>query len=339
MSYQRVGLIVNPRAGAGSGVAVGRTVIAALQPEHVITGPGPLGEDAARGRLADTARLTVVDLADSGRLATQRLAQEAQRLGAEVLVVVGGDGTMADAATALHALGATLPILGVGAGSTNAGGLVTLLATEADKLAGATTELAGVNALELRLPDGDTVLAFNDVVVSDTICGTLDGRFVNLAAAAFMDGESVERAPEPLRCPDASVTKLRADGSDLPVSEGLAAGSVVVGFTRTGDVTGQALLGGLGLSSAAGIPAACLISSFPVVHASMSVPCHAAMEPLQSAYVGLSEGEVIRIAGFDNGAFLCADGNPLHSLKTHDAAEVRFVAGACQVVRLAGGAS
>ncbi len=372
MSFQRVGLIVNPRAGAGGGdgIAAARTVLEALQPERLITGPGSLGEDAARGSLTNTRRLTVVgpradgaaseEAVADGRLATQQIAREASRLGAEVLVVVGGDGTMADAATALHAAGSRLPILGVGAGSTNAGGLVTLLRTELNQLAGAATKVESVSALELRLPDGDTVLAFNDVVVGDTICGTLDGRFVNLGAEAYMRGETVQRSPEPLLCPGARVTKLRAatredahsesagadvaararvGGNELLVSAGLAAGSVVVGFTRTGDVMGQALLGGLGLSSVAGVPAACLVSSFPVVYAEMSAPCHAAMEPLESSYVGLAEGEVIRLEGFDDGAVLCADGNPLHALRAHDTAEVRLIVGACRVVRLAGGGS
>lgn len=321
MRLERIGLVVNPRAGVGGlrNRALAEAVLAALAPCQVVAGPGESGTTSAQ--------------------TTKRIAREAAYQQADALVVIGGDGTMADVANALFAADSSLPILGVGAGSTNAGALVSLDHTRVHELAGALLETTSVPALELRLPDGGKVLAFNDVVVGTTVCGTIDGRYVNLAAEALMCGERVEATPEPLRSATALVSKLTGAARELRVAEGEAVGSIVIGFTRIGDVQGQALLGGLGLSCGAGIPAACLVASFPLVFAALGPERHADFEPLQSSYVGLDAGECLQLTGLGNGAVLCADGNPLHRLHPEDVAEIRMVADACSVVRLPGGKS
>jgi len=348
---ERIGLVVNPRAGVGGerNQAVAEAVLAALAPCEVVAGPG---EPSAAG--PDLAHdITAADrpAGCTTPATTRRIAREAVRQKADALVVIGGDGTMADAVNALFADGSSLPVLGVGAGSTNAGALVSLDHTRVSELATAQLETQPVTALELQLPTGDKVLAFNDVVVGNTVCGTLDGRYVNLAAEALMRGERLEITPEPLRSAGARVSKVTsnsapaafeataADADELTIAQGDAVASIVIGFTRTGDVQGQALLGGLGLSAGAGIPAGCLVASFPLVFAELWPGRHTGFEPLRSSYAGLGAGESIRLTGLGDGAVLCADGNPLHRLRPEDVAEVRVVAGACQVVRLVGGGS
>lgn len=319
MRLERIGLVVNPRAGEGGerNRTVTAAVLAALAPVEVIAG-------------------SVEPDVESSRAITQRVARESANQGADALVIVGGDGTMADAATVLHDVGSRVPILGVGAGSTNAGALVSIEHTRVNELVGAVLEVRPVAALELRLPDGAKSLAFNDVVIGTTICGTAGGKYVNLAAEPFMRGQAHIAVPEPVRSATATVTKSQRGGTELSVAEGEGVGSVVIGFTRIGDVRGQALLGGLGLSSAAGVPAGCLVASFPLVFAELGPKEHAEFEPLRSAYVGLSEGEHIRLGGLGGGAVLCADGNPLHLLRPEDQAEIAFIADASQVVTLAG---
>src|SRR5690606_8335749 len=137
--------------------------------------------------------------AASGRATTRDLVVRAARFGAEAIVVVGGDGTLSDAATALHAAGADVPIIGVGAGSTNAGALVSVDHTSVDRLLQGELHDVNVAALSLVLPGGGRCLAFNDVVVGTTVCGTLDGGYVNLAAEPFMRGQRTLAEPEPLR--------------------------------------------------------------------------------------------------------------------------------------------
>lgn len=337
MRPRRLGLVVNPTAGGGreGTLAAAAAALAALAPAEVVTGPGELGEAACLRRRASDPGLAVtvaVPGSATGRAATADLVVRAARSGVDALVVVGGDGTLSDAATALHAAGLSVPVVGVGAGSTNAGALVSVERAAVGDLAADLREET-VTALALVLPGGERCLAFNDVVVGDTVCGTVGGRFVNLAAAPFMRGERVLASPTAVRSPAARVTKAGADGREVEVGAGEDVGCVVVGFTRTGDVVGQALLGGLGLSSAAGVPAACLVASFPLVYADMDAATHAAMEPLRTAYVGLSPGEAVRLTGFSGGAALVADGNPLELLEPGDVVEVRVQEAACRVLR------
>lgn len=340
MKPRSVGLVVNPAAGAGAqrALATAAAAIDALGPVEVFTGPGELGEAACTGHARGSSRRTVtVERLRSltGRAATQELAVATARRGVDALVVVGGDGTLSDAATALHGAGLDVPLVGVGTGSTNAGALVSVDHTAVEHLSGALAE-GHVAALEATLTDQAHTLAFNDVVVGDTICGTVDGRFVNLAAEPFMRGERVPARPCPLRSPGARVYKVTEEGREVPTASGQEVGCVVVGFTRVGDVLGQALLGGLGLSSVAGVPAACMVSSFPLVYVDPDQATHAAMEPLRSAYVGLSPGETVCLTGLSDGAVLIADGNPLKLLEPTDLVEVRVHPSACRVLRPVG---
>lgn len=327
----RIALAMNPRAGLGTEVslAVARAVIDVLRPVEVLTNVTELAGGPTKA--------IIVGPPASGGNETHRVAEEAARRDVDVLVVIGGDGTLADAAGILFAHTSEVPILGVGTGSTNAGKLVTCLPELLPALAPDRLVHAPVTALQVSYAEAATALAFNDVVVATTICGTIDGKFTNLDAAAFLRGDKMPGVPGSVTSPTARVSKSSARG-EIVVACGSDVGSVVVGFTNTGGLFGQALLGGLGLSAAAQVPAACLVATAPLVFAGFDADRHAAIEPLRSAYAGLSRGEVLRLSGFGTGAFLCADGNPLHVFELTDVAEVRLVPGACRSVRLIAGA-
>ncbi|MFU8889222.1 MAG: diacylglycerol kinase family protein [Trueperaceae bacterium] len=331
MDAASLGLIVNPTAGLGAlhGERAARAAIAALRPRRVLAGAGALGENAVDD--ADRLELVSPDGA-TGRAATQALAVATARAGVDVLVVVGGDGTLADAALALHLAGLRCPLLGVGTGSTNAGALVTCRAEKAATLAPARLRARPVAGLRAQV--GDVVaLAFNDVVVGTTVVGTLDGDFVDLDAAAYLRGERRRGRPVALACAEARVVRRGPDG-DLLVAAGDAVGGVVVGFTDKVDAFGQALVGGVSLSRWVGVPAGCLVSSFPLVFAGYDRTDHRRMEPLRTAYVGLAPEQEIELTGLGAGAFLCADGNPLRALAPGDVARVRVLPGVVDVVRM-----
>jgi predicted polyphosphate/ATP-dependent NAD kinase len=68
-----------------------------------------------------------------GRKGTMLFAAELAS-NVDVIMVIGGDGTMSDVAYSLFISGTSTPILGIGAGSTNAGPLITAKANELDQL-------------------------------------------------------------------------------------------------------------------------------------------------------------------------------------------------------------
>lgn len=330
-AIESVALAVNPRAGQGAqaNLEAARRLLAALVPARVLTGAGELGGDAVDEPV-------VLDLSSGTGNPTSRIAEAAALERVDLLVVVGGDGTLADAALGLARHASAVPIFGLGGGSTNAGALVSCRAAELATLDPTALVTEHVSALSVAYPVSGAALAFNDVVVGTSVCGTVDGAFVNLDAKAFKRGEKVPTTPARLCSTSASVVKLHARG-ETRVAGGAEVGSVVVGFTRTGDVSGQALLGGLGLSAGAGVPAGCLVATTPLVFAGFSGEDHALSEPIRTSYVGLSESETLRLSGFGPEAVLCADGNPLKPLEEGDVVDVSLRNGACSVVRLVGG--
>jgi hypothetical protein len=332
VNVERLGLIVNPRAGRGAAhnLAHARTAVAALGPTTVVTGPGALGADAVPGAVV----LSGGERGD-GRDITMTLACDAVEYGIDALVVVGGDGTFSDVAVAFDRAGLRCPIVGIGAGSTNVGALVTCVGTAAANLATDRLTVEAVDGLELRAT-GVTSLAFNDVVVAMTIVGTLDDAFVNLDADAFYHGAKVRATPRPLACAEARVAKRHGERETL-VAEGAEIGCVVVGFTACEGMYGKALVGGIALSSSVGVPAGCIVASFPLVFAELEREQHRLMEPLRSRYVGLDEGETLELRGFSGGAYVCADGNPLKALTPMDVVEVRVRLGVVDVARIQGG--
>jgi hypothetical protein len=330
MDTARLGLIVNPTAGFGArhGERAARAALAALRPRRVLAGPGALGEDAVDD--ADQLEPLPVDGA-TGRAATRALAVAAARAWVDALVVVGGDGTLADAALALHLARLRCPILGVGTGSTNAGALVSCRAEDVATLAPARLRAISVTGLRAQVDDV-VALAFNDVVVGTTVVGTIDGDFVDLDAAAFLLGARVRGRPVALACVGARIERHGPDG-DLLVAAGDAVGGVVVGFTDKVDAFGQALVGGVSLSRWVGVPAGCLVSSFPLVFAGYDRTDHRRMEPLRTSYVGLAPEQELELTGLGAGAILCADGNPLRALAPGDVGRVRVLPGVVDVVR------
>jgi hypothetical protein len=331
-----VGLLVNPVAGRGAArnLEVARAAVRALAPERVITAAGDLGHAAVPDATV------VPDLLPEGRDGTLVAARALLACNVDVLVVVGGDGTLADVAGVLADTAPDLPLLGLGAGSTNVGGLVTCRAGEVDSLAGATLDRSTVTALHVRWSGEQHALAFNDVVIATIVLGTLDDRVVDLDAAALLEGRRVPSRPSSVGGPSVNVTKHAADGECVVLGRGTEVATLVVGLVDTTAFYGKALIGGVGLSSLAGLPAGALVATAPLVRTQLPAADDAADEPLRTAYVGLAGGEIVRATGFDAPAVLCADGNPLRLLAPTDVVEIGVRPRAVTVLRRqAGGAS
>ena len=187
-------------------MATARQVISSLRPDQVVTGAGDLGANAV-------SEAQVIPLPDiQGRAATQFLARQIISTGVDALIVVGGDGTLADVAFVLLEADSPCPLLGIGAGSTNVGDLVTCRADAISVLEDARFEIDTVNALVAGCNGRDLALAFNDVVIGTTVLGTLDGRVRDLDATAFFAGEQKVGFPQEVGCAASVVTKTIGGG-------------------------------------------------------------------------------------------------------------------------------
>lgn len=329
MRPKSIGLIVNPKAGLGAAfnLNVARRVAEILNPELVITGPGLLGAEA----IPSARVLPIPEL--TGRAASQAVARAALDASVEALVAIGGDGTLSDIAFAIYQTGSRCPILGIGAGSVNAGDLITCKASQVEALDGCEFRVESIHALEASYNDRVLALAFNDVVIGTTIVGTIEGQFQDLDANAFMQGKPIPGEPRPIGSDTAIVTKHNQAG-ELVVSTGQSVGTVVVGFAHYEGFFGKAIIGGVVLSSLVGAAGGCLVCDQALVRARLDVQEHQIMVTIHSAYVSLLDDDTIRVTGLDYPAVLCADGNPLAALRPTDISQMRVRRKAVDVLRI-----
>lgn len=329
MRFTKIGLIVNPAAGLGAAhnLAIAQQVVDLLQPDQIVTGPGALGADAV-----STAQIiSVANL--RGRAATQYLARQIISSDVDALIVVGGDGTMADTAFVLREASHSCPLLGIGAGSTNVGDLITCRADAISLLENAHFTVEPVDALVAGCNGEELALAFNDVVIGTTVLGTVDGRVRDLDAASFFSGKRRIGVPRTVGSETSVVTKISGRRS-IQIAQGSRLGTVIVGFAHYECFYGKTIAGGVCLTSLTEQPAGCLVCSEPLVRTELTATALAEAEPIFSSYVSLNEGETIQATGIGPPAVLCADGNPLKLLSPDDTTNISVCTKAVRMLRL-----
>lgn len=119
MDLKRVAIFCNPYSGTGRDrvLELTRQACACLSPQasEVLTGPGDMGAVVCSG---DKVRVLGQDSTGTRR-DTIETAGQMVAAGAELLVIVSGDGTYNDALEGMKSLGTTVPIFGIAAGSFN----------------------------------------------------------------------------------------------------------------------------------------------------------------------------------------------------------------------------
>ncbi len=318
MNLHRVGLIVNPSAGAGRALEVARRAMAALSPHEVIAGAGEMGAEALS---ACSTRVRQVDWSPhTGKERTRYLTEVLSKADVDALVVVGGDGTLADVAFALYQEERAIPLLGIGTGSANVGPLMTCRGDQVGWLANARFHSHMVDGLLAGLNRTSRGLAFNDVVLGFTVLATVDGKVVDVDVAAKMRGLNLPREPEPIGTDEARVVKNSDHGETL-VACGNEIATVIAGFPDE-RFYGKAIAGGVLLSGLVNDPAGCLVCDHLLVRTRMDPEWYRRSEPVNSHYVGLNEEERIEAWGLRPGTALCADGNPLAILNAQDRVDI-----------------
>lgn len=320
-TFQRIGLVVNSAAGgnAEGALRAGSGAASALGAAEIITGPGSLGAEAV-AKLG--LRVEVCDVrAGSGRDRTIELANAFAEQRLDTVLVVGGDGTMSDVAGVFADTQHQPSILGVGAGSANAGALVTCLADEVERLNPKYLQAQEHDALVVNVLDGPSAIAFNDCVFGTTVIGTVENDLVDLDAAALLQGRRNESEP---RAIGEVATTVRVVGSDCDeqLSRGVVVGTVVVGFAEQ-SFRAKAITGGVCLATHVGLPAGCLVAEQPLAYVGANVDTLQDAGPIRTVFMGLDADKKIIVTGVRNGTTVCADGNPVAVLRTTSTVEVQ----------------
>ena len=248
----------------------------------------------------------------------------------DLILVVGGDGTMSDVAYTLFKENSTVPVLGIGAGSTNAGPLITIKASELWKLKDGfeVVETGGI----LASLNGKTVgLGFNDVVLGDTVLTTIDGKVVQVSAKKFMNGEKEPVTPEHAGTGESEVI-INRNGKSLVVHKGvfgqMFAAPLEVRYL------GKGLAGGTSLAAALGLPAGIAISNEPLINFSIGADEFLEMEPVITKTASFREKDEVIVTGLRKDTCLNVDGNPLSILGSEDKVKFHYIRKAARCVRI-----
>jgi NAD kinase len=321
-SWRRVGLIVNPVAGADKkqSLRAAREMIERSGAETVLTGPDELGAAALTG-WQGRVQICALENDDArpplGNAQTRALARALVHENLDVLVVVGGDGTLADVAQVCIHTSSQVPIVGIGCGSTNAGRLVTLPMHRAREFDATKVETWSPDCLLATVNGSQVGLAFNDIVIGYTVVGTIEGRRQDLDAFDRMHGNITPGKPRPAGNPETKVTRIDS-GLETVIAEGQSVGTVVFGFAEPRFI-GKAITGAVCLAALSGLPAGCLVCEKPLAMVDITSGALRTAPPMASRFVAFDEAMEVKVEGIE-GAVLCADGNPLHQL--HDADQV-----------------
>ena len=206
----KIGILTNPSAGRGHAVQSVISRIESCWPDHELyTIDSPAGSSFKRA----------VHLPAPEGGYVEKLYASVEQLvsaGAEMLVTLGGDGTAAYAAEALHLLGCRIPILGIGLGTANVGPIVTLSSKD---------PIPPVESLCFKAVSGIAVYSggrriaagYNDVIFGNTYLATIKGEMIAADGQALLE-EGRVRPGKPLSNVLTPQTRILKNGTFLPVS-------------------------------------------------------------------------------------------------------------------------
>jgi hypothetical protein len=329
---EKIGFILNPKAGKGFAhtAEIARQAARKFKGAKIFTGAGELGAAAlldSQGSIEICAcdptpcRQQTITLA--GALATRQV---------DLLVVIGGDGTLSDVACGLVNLSQVPPVLGIGVGSTNVSPLITCLASEIDRLYTWQLETTLLPAVLVKDQGALLGIGFNDCVLGFSVVGTLDGQIRNVDARAKIDCVNLPGEPKPIGTPQTRVQRISAQQT-VEIASGEWVGCVVIGFAEAG-FFGKAITGGVCLASFTHTPAGCLVADTPLVQVEINRDRLLAFPPLRSQYISFDENMSIRVMGVMDGTAVCADGTPLKILSPQDQVEFFVQPDAIRAVRI-----
>jgi predicted polyphosphate/ATP-dependent NAD kinase len=265
----------------------------------------------------------------NGRDATIRLAGE-MASSVDAILVVGGDGTMSDVAYGLFMAGAAVPIIGIGAGSTNAGPLISIRPQEIERLDPHALTIKAIGGILATLNKVQVGLGFNDVVLGDTVLTTFEGRVKQVSAVEFMKGKKKAAAPLKIGKKDSEIY-IERQGKVVEIHKGIFGQMFAAPLEER--YLGKGLAGGTSLAAALGLPAGIAIISEPIINYSITPEEFLATEPIITKTASFRKEDEVIARGLMEGTCLIVDGNPLVILKLDDVVKLRYIPAAARVLK------
>ena len=327
---RRFGLVVNPSAGRGQAeiAAVIRLLLGKLKDQRVTLIAGTL-ESTLAAELGMKA--TVIPAPDTARLDATRTTALLLASNIDVLIGIGGDGTLCDIASVMLERGSTAQLLGIGAGSANVGPLVSLLGSDIERLSFDDLEEGHVHGIDVDVSGVFVGTAFNDVVFGNTFFGTRDGKRTDLDAAAKLAGEDCCTSPKTVCGPSTWIDKNNQ--RMLTNSDNSIAQIIASPLNEGGDTSGKAISGLMCWGPYLGNHGVLAAASSVMVRTQLGIEDLQTAEPLHLTHISFGANDQITVGGTRASAVVIIDGNPTCLLASSDEVTLRLRVCAVRVLR------
>lgn len=312
----RAGLIVHPAAGRGEGAI--RDLLSILFSRIELLSlcivSGTISASVAK---EEGMKFTEVDVPVTNDFAfIERAVKAMLAEKVDTLIGVGGDGTLCAIANAVVASGAKARLLGIGAGSSNVGPLVTIRGEDLEGLDLSRLADHLVHGINVRVNGEPMGIAFNDVAFSNIFFGTRDGLRVDLDARAMLTGTKREVQPHSVCGERTRIYKnelVMIDGIDTqmgqiiasPINDPLSySGKAVSGLMCWGPYLGKE-----GILS---------VASAVLIRTHIDPKDIETIEPLIIHQISFGDGDSVEVVGLEGDAALILDGTPTCTLAPSD---------------------
>ena len=326
----RIGVVVNPNAGCGEREIAGivRKLLEILTGKRIHLIEGTL-ESRLAAKLGVHA--TVIPAFDDSVLEARSATILLLQSGIDVLIGIGGDGTLCDMASAMIETRSTVQLLGIGAGSANVGPLVSLLAQDIDCLSLDGLHENKIHGIDAYVADNPVGTAFNDIVLGNTYFGTRNGHRIDLDAIAKFSGE--DRSAEPksvcgsrtwIAKNNQRILTNKNDAFAQIIASPLNEGAVYAGKAISGLMCWGPYLGNYGVLAAA---------STVMVRTQLCLEDLNNAEPLRLVHISFGKNDRVTIGELLTNAVLVIDGNPTSLLSPSDVVTLQIRLDAIRVLR------
>jgi len=240
----------------------------------------------------------------------------------ESVIGIGGDGTLAAIANTIIDHGSSARLLGIGAGSSNVGPLVTVRGENLERLDLSCLVERPIHGIEVQVNNELVGIAFNDVTLSNLFFGTKDGTRVDLDARAMLNGVRQETQPCSVCGKETRIYKngtLMIDMQDTPIGQIIASP-----INDPLPYSGKAISGLICWGPYLGKEGVLTAASAILIRTHIDIDTLKMVEPLSLYQVSFDDGDTIEIVGLESGAVVILDGNPTRALSPDDRVTLRL---------------
>lgn len=301
---KRVGVLFNPAAGrADCFNMIGKALSDKFAScDEFVTGPGDFGAKFILG-----ARVLSLHNARSHGVGLEELVDVFCNFGLDLLIGVGGDGTLNRLASRLLQRNQLVPLMGIAAGTANVGPLIQFNRRALELFDLSKVEVFEVRPITVWIQNRHCGYAFVDAIIGETFLGTVNRSMECLDASAFYYNKEKKKRPANIGVmKGVRISKGRRSYVLPDISQIIAAPINSARF-----YIGKAVTGALCWAWHLGKEAVVSFTSTNIVDPYVDLDHLAEREPIVVGHILFGRQEIVEIKGVPEDKFLILDGNPV----------------------------